>query len=738
VKLITSSRYLQSTAAIIGVGILVATLVEYQFSAISSRVITDTDELTAFFGFWFSTLSVVSLGVQLGLTGPVMKRMGVTASLYFLPLGILAGTFAVLIHPGLGSAVFIKVSDGGLKHSINKAGTELLSLPLIPEIKARVKPFIDVFVDHIASGIAGVVLIVLTIVLGLGVSHISLIIMGLTGIWIYYITSIRREYVNAFRTAIEKRAINLEDQTLNLRNASLFETLVKVLEGENVRQICYVLDLIEDIRDEAFVPHLRNLIRHPSDEVKARVLRLASRYPELDFIEEAEELISSPSQDLRLEAVRFLCWKAGDRRLALEDFQDHPDYRVRASVMMCYAMVVGEKEHPLGSHELKRRLDDMLRETSHRDGEEEQQEFMRANMARVIGVAGLIEHSGTLRKFLADDSPDVLKAALVSAGKLKDQESIPILISHLRTKNMRRYARQSLAEYGEGAIGLLATYFENPSLDRNIRIALPGVLALIDSQKSMDVLTKNLAQKDPAIRYQVIKAMNRIRERFRGRRIDASVVQARILAETQEYQRSFLVLSRLKMSQSASEAQRPAGTEQSEVHDGEQLLIRALEERRDDTLERIFRLLDLLYPPGDMYNAYLGITSGKARLRADAIEFLDNVLTPALKRIIIPLVESAPSTSSFGWARGIPSPVVPSYEDAVDSILESEDVWLKACAVYLIAVFGWTYYTGYVAALTEDEDRILRETALYCQERLGKVGVLHPDIREGAPRLHGN
>ncbi|MCK5733992.1 MAG: hypothetical protein KAI38_07385, partial [Candidatus Latescibacteria bacterium] len=65
IKLILQSRHLTYLAGLIGVGVLVANLVEYQFNAIASGAIQNEDQLTAFFGFWYSNLSILSLTIQL-------------------------------------------------------------------------------------------------------------------------------------------------------------------------------------------------------------------------------------------------------------------------------------------------------------------------------------------------------------------------------------------------------------------------------------------------------------------------------------------------------------------------------------------------------------------------------------------------------------------------------------------------------------------------------------------------
>ncbi len=91
-------------------------------------------------------------------------------------------------------------------------------------------------------------------------------------------------------------------------------------------------------------------------------------------------------------------------------------------------------------------------------------------------------------------------------------------------------------------------------------------------------------------------------------------------AELVGYYRSFQILAAIDRRAGAA-----AGTGE-EIEDEAPLLSRAVRERMDRELERIFRLLSLLYPGRDIYNSYLGLTSGDARLQANSLEVLEHVL----------------------------------------------------------------------------------------------------------------
>ncbi|NIO49263.1 MAG: hypothetical protein GTN73_07505 [Candidatus Aminicenantes bacterium] len=719
VKLILNSRHLAYLASIIGVGVVVANLADYQFSAVASQVITETDRLTAFFGFWISNLSIASLVIQLFFTSRIMKHLGVSASLFFLPIGLFVGAVAILVNPALWSAILIKMSDGGLKHSINKAGTELLALPIPIDVKNKAKAFIDVFVKNFAKGFGGILLIALSIGLGFTIQHISLIIIALIALWTYLTVRVKDEYVNSFRLAIEKRAIDIEKQPLNLEDASVFKSFIKVLDGKSDRQILYVLNLLEDVKNKELVPYLKKLIKHPSNEIKTCILRMALQYDELDLAIEARGLIDSNDQAVRIEAIHYLCKRSDDKTLALKAYIGHDDYRIRSAAMMCASREWKESKDFRKEIDMKSLLNGMLKSFRKKGDDETQKRFIKINAAAVIGEANNSELYPYLNVLLNDESMDVVQAAIISIGQIRANTFVPILIAHLETKQVRKYARESLAEYGEDIIDTLAEHLENTAEDKRKRLAIPNVLALISSQKSVNLLTKNLGQRDLLLRYQIIKALNKLRVKFSVLKFDKQVIKARIIDEIEQYNR-ILSLWLCQNNLISSDKETGSSRDYSDpVKKARKLLIVALEERLDNNLERIFRLLGLKHPPKDMFNAYLGIKSNKSNLRANSVEFLDNILEMNLKRILIPIVETSKDGIQSTNAQKLFGFTMPTESECLSLILQGDDNWLKVCTLYLIATLRYNKFNDFVTKLTDAPDPMVKETAKYCLKRIG-------------------
>jgi AAA family ATP:ADP antiporter len=360
----------------------------------------------------------------------------------------------------------------------------------------------------------------------------------------------------------------------------------------------------------------------------------------------------------------------------------------------------------------------MLKSLQRKDDDETQKRFIKINAAAVIGEANNSELYPYLSVLLNDESLDVVQAAVTSIGQIRVNVFVPILIAHLNTKQVRKYARESLAKYGEDIIDTLAEHLENTGEDIKKRLAVPRVLALISSQKSVNLLSKNLGQRYLLLRYQIIKALNKLRAHFSVLKFDSQVVRARILDEIEQYNR---ILSLWLSQNNAISSDKATGTSRDysdPAKKARKLLIVALEERLDKNLERIFRLLGLKYPPKDMFNAYLGIKSNKSNLRANSLEFLDNILEMNLKRILIPIVETSKAGIQSINTQKLFGFTIPTESECISLILQSDDNWLKVCTLYLIATLRYNKFIDSVVKLTDAPDPMVKETAKYCLERI--------------------
>ncbi len=704
IRLLLSSRHLAYLAAIVGISVLVAKLIEYQFSAIASEQIADADELTAFFGFWLSTVNIVSLLIQLFLTARIVSRFGVAVSLLFLPCAILIATLGVLFYPLLITAVLLKMSDGSLKQSINKAGMELLALPIPNEIKRQAKSLIDVLVDSLATGLGGLLLIVLTLSLSLSLRSISLVTIALIGVWIYLVVRVRREYVHSFRLKIESETPATEPALAESGNR-VFEGIAALLGDSDPAQVRKGLAMIADLRNPQLLPALERLITHADPAIQSEALRQLYYYPASKQFEQVRKLVRSPSAALKTQAIHYLFQHSPDtRRDLLQMYLGDEDYLLRGAALLCAARESRDNDDYKSYFQLADRIERKLEQVDE-ISDPARRRYIKCTCAEAIGAARLRELYGRLLTMLNERDADVVRAALLAMGQTEDEIFISAILRYLPRGRYRRTAGEALRSYGPEIVDLLALELAISDASPALRVVLPEVIASFAVQRSATLLLRQLDEPDPRVRNAVIAALHRLRRHHAHLSFDDKPIVRRLLGESELYLQTLAALRAEPVRGDAQAQHRP------EVTAAQAALRHALELRLDSNLQRIFRLLGLKYPPSDIDQVYLGICSDREELRSSAVEFLDNLLESSLKRAIIPIVESHMLGSLIDTAAQINAPPPPDAMACLSSLLLGADDQLRVKALALVAALKDPDYDSLLRSLVKHPHRSTRSWA---------------------------
>ena len=704
-KVIRGSRYLLLVTALIAVGCLTTSIMTYQFLLIANSAYAGPPaRLAAFFARFFGYMGLASLVVQMALTGPLLRAFGIRVTLFVLPLALMGGTMGVLVAPTLLTVAFLRGSHYILRYSLDKSSTELLYLPVSPEVKSQVKSFIDTFVWRSADGIAGATLLLFANVLKFSPSRVGLVNMVFLAAWIAVAYGARREYLNVLRLAIERRTLDPDRTAASVLDSTTTEVLAHAVEGGGEQQLLYGLSLFEMGGETRFHPVLRRLLDHPSPAVRQRALRLLNEAGDLRILPQVEKLLADESLDVRTEALNYLVVHAGRDPLTLLGAErDFPEYGLQGAVVAFLARS-GEPEY-LAATEL------MFRAMLTRTGPDAA--HSRAEAARVLGVIPPpCKLHAELSKLLRDDDFEVLEQALLSVGKIQGSEFLPLVIEKLGEPRLRGTARAALVQYGREAVPMLRDYLNDGAVPLAVRKQIPKVLARIPSPESAAALAESLIQSDPGMRYDVLKALNELRSKDSGLVPPRSEVEDMLDVELVGYYRSFQILAAIDPN-AGSVIPGPSSA------GGASVLTRALRERMAYELERIFRLLALLYPPRDVHNAFLGLTMGTSQRQANAQEVLEHLLRPDLyRRLVNGLDPEIPLREKVNFARRLCGSSVESRNQAVRILLHSEDGWLSACALYTVGEERRTELNGEVSEVAHTADPLLDETWQWATTRL--------------------
>ncbi|MCF8367535.1 MAG: HEAT repeat domain-containing protein [Bacteroidales bacterium] len=704
IALIKKSKHLTYLATIIGIGVIVAKLVDYQFSAIASANISNPDELTAFFGFWFSSFNVISLLIQLFFTRKLVGVFGVGTSLFILPFGIVLGAFLVLIFPELWAVIILKLVDGSLKQSVNKSATELMVLPIPLEIKNQTKSFIDVFVDSAATGISGLILIFLVTGFDLSTRLISIMIIALFFVWIYFSRKIRQEYIHSFKIKIEQNKEKGEAKDpFDFSKESVLNGLRNVLQKGNEMQVLFILRKIKEVPDERLFEDVIKLLEHPSSLIRAEVLQCIYFFRNRRVVEKVLPLIKDPDQQVKTAAFEYLIEHAPENQVDLfTKYLQDKDYRVRGAALVSLATETRDNAELRSKFSLE---DKVKKKVSSLAGLKDPEEikFRKIVILKAIALSNIPEHYPVIKQYMKDDDPDIVKQAISSAGNTMSQDFIDPIATFLNIEAYRPLAKTAFLNYGPGIIESFNEIVRKDIWGMELLHHIPSIAGQFGVQQSVEFLFFLLDHSDIGLRMESLKALNALKISHPNLRFHNKDVIKRVLEEAHLYLETLTAL--YSQTSVTSELVKEIEREkQNKILDARKSLISLLEKRLDGNLERIFRLLGLKYPFEDILNIYQGIQSKKPDMRVNAIEFLDNLLETNLKKILVPIVETALLDAISEDALKNLNLKIPDEFQCLTMLLSGKDTRINLAVFYLITQLKDKKYIPLVTGFTQSDN----------------------------------
>lgn len=693
IQLVLSSKYLFSIAALILIANVTTSLAGWQFKALAKQFYPATDQFAAFLGSFYFYAGLAAFAVQLLLTSRVLRRFGLGVALFVVPAALAFGSLAVLVAGTLWAAITLRGGINVLQYSIDKSTVELLYLPVAASVKVQVKSLIDSVIWRLGDGFAGVLILMFgKFILELGPRQMSAVALLLIGGWFLAAVVARQRYVGALRESIQQHRLDVERASAPVLDRSTTEILAANLTASDPKEIVYALDLFRLGQQRAAHPAIRGLLQHPAPEVRQRALLVLAEAEDTSILPLAEQLIHDPDIGVRTEALLFLAHHAHiDPLDRIQELGDFPDFSIRSSIVAFLA-------RPGASQNLaaaRLMFDSMVKESG---AEGKRTRLEAARLLRVLPDG----FDDDLRMLLCDEDADVARAAIQAVGKLGKRRFAGRVLDRIADPQLTADAAEALSQMGSSILGTLRDHLADPGVPVEVRREIPPIMVRIGMPEASQMLAAHLFEADTALRFRVICALNKLRRAHGPVAIDLQILESLLDAEIMGHYRSYQILGRMQ-----------------EALDGDEPVARALRETLAQEVERIFRLLGLLYPQQDLHSAYFGIQSRDPVVHDNALEFLDNVLTPQLRSMLVPLLDSAVSVGErVALANQFVGKDVQSREEAVAELIASDDPWLKSCGAYAIGTLGLVSLAHELDRCLAHHDPLLREAARQAKLRL--------------------
>lgn len=637
-QLISKSKHLSYLAIITGIGVIVAKLIDFQFSDFANKSITNSDDLAAFFGFWFSTFNVVALTIQLFLTNKIVNKLGVSSSLLVLPLTIGLSSLLFLTFPELWVLIIIKGIDGSFKQSLNKAAVELSIMPIPLHIKNQAKSYIDVAIDSIATGLSGFMLLFFIRKLNLSTAYITVIVLFFVFIWIVLIYRLREAYFESFKKNIQKNLsfINKDPKEISKKENNLLE-IKNVFENGDEEEILNMFDRLKGYKFKVFQQPVIQLLKHPSPKIKVAAIDFLDAFDDNNILKEVASFIYDDDETLVYVSLEYVLEHSNQKdRTFFNIYLDHEQEYIANGALLTLAKLSSNNQNLGNYYNLKQRLEHKIEHyIVNRDAVRKE---IVAGLLLSIAYADMQHHYNFISEHLKNKKPYLIKFATIAAGITSQEVFIKDLLNLLDKKRHRKRAIRALKNYGPKIIDVLQKLEKEDDLNSNIRKHVPKIVGAFNNEKSVQILIKILRSPNATSRLEASKALRKILCKNAEITLSKRILKKQITKETNYYKNILeanISIQHLINKDLVDEINPKKQT----LYEGRKNLSDALEEELKKSFVILFNLLSLLYTEEDIQITFNAFKSKNKEAKINALELLENLLESTVKTVVLPILE---------------------------------------------------------------------------------------------------
>jgi len=543
VRVVFTSKHLQIVAWMTAITFVSVQFIDFSFKAVTREHFSG-DQLSIFYGYFFSVSGVLAAAIQLLATRQLLERFGVVATLIVLPIGLLGGSLAGIVSAGaLWASTLAKGAENTFRYSLYDATTQVLYAAVPADIRGRAKAFIDGIFKPFAIGLAGGLLLLLVQALGVPAAQLYWVALFFVVIWIGLVLGIKKEYVSQLMATLRKSRLNFDETSLDITDQRTIEVLGQTLRSTNSRDVFGALELVPRVRGPALLPVVRPLLGDASPSVRGAALAGMMQHGGLDGILSSADVFKSMLADRSPQVRRQAAWVLGQIRVrnffqpVLELMQD-PDPVVQNSAIAA----AGEMQSPellpvliykLGRHDTARAAHLALvrygtpavavlaKVLAH----EAEEIAIRRQVPRILAAVGTAQCLEVLIQRLDIRDPEVRWEVARAAARLRDR----LPQASVSSDRVKPWLHDEIKSYFQG----LAALFDIGGVDipRGHDLLVDAIherlarnldrifrfLGILYPLRTIEIIYRNLRSTSAAVRANAIELLDTLLEKDTAR-----------------------------------------------------------------------------------------------------------------------------------------------------------------------------------------------------------------------------
>jgi ATP:ADP antiporter, AAA family len=654
------NKYILLLSVFIIISIVALRFIDYSFfNATTVQFNSNSLELPTFLSLFEATIIIFSFLFTTFVTDRINQDYGLRVSLILTPIVTIIFTAAALalgvffgydpLISGKNNVVYFfiavamsKLFINSLREALDNPTFKFYYVPIDKEIKIDAQTKIEGMVTALAVTIAGGLIVLINTVHIFNLLTITLFTIPVIAIWYWVVNRMYAGYRDTLQSSLIKNKTAAQKDVV--REYTLDSVLEKEVQSTAEEKVVYGLKLMEKLEPALFENSLIQLV----DSKNKRIQQFASA--------KVQELGLQQNESTELKGLAIQAAGAAE---------DSDLLSISADKLMKLSKSNKQADRMLVA-KLMRKL---------------------TNQKTIF----------ILLELMRDPDPKVRTEAILTARKVKKQETWGVLIEMLSSPNYSHQASAALKEAGAAVLPYLETAFHKSGQSDLVMLKLIQIIGHIGGAEGMPLLWKKIDYPDKRIVKQILYSLRLINYRATGR--EALHVKDLLDVEMSKTLWNLAALEEI-----------PELPHYSFVRE-------ALREEIRDNYDHLTLLLSLLYEPESVQLVRTNVELGTPDSIQYALELLDLFVEQDLKPKLIPLLDDSSTNDKLEklqiyFPRESYNPV-----QTLNYILNRDfnfnNRWTKVCAVHSTAYLPDFRVSRGLISQMFNQDKLLQETTAW-------------------------